>query len=118
MVLFTKAWKVKAFVENYPGTSIKEKDFMKNLVKRYNYRYKIVQRNTLITGGLVCIPILLGSVKWKLNKYQSAMLLIGSPLTIYCMSHLCPLIDFALSSDLYIRDIMKSGLPLAEVFKE
>ncbi|OMJ71325.1 hypothetical protein SteCoe_30503 [Stentor coeruleus] len=118
MKLFTNAYKVKTFIENYPGTSKEEKTFMENLLKKYNYRYQIVQKNTFMIGCLVCIPILLGSVKWRLSKYQSVLLLIGTPLTIYFMSHLCPLFDFALSTDLYIRDIMKSDLPLSEIFKE
>ncbi len=116
--LIVSAMNTKKFIENYPGSSTEEKNFMRKIKERCRLRNEYIQRNTVILLSLGLVPALLVISKKRLPRWNAVAILITTPITVYWVSKLVPFIDFATSLDVYKKEILKSELPLTQIFRD
>lgn len=108
----------KDFIENYPGMTKEEKVFMARVNQRYTSRRDAVKKNSTILAAMVCTPIVLMKMKWRMSRPKDFLVFLAMPLAIYTSGLVVPFLDFSRNSEIFIKEIVKSGLPLSNAFCE
>jgi hypothetical protein len=109
---------VRKFIEYYPGQTNDEKTFMRRLKRKYNYQSSIIKDQAMLYTSFIFVPLLLISIKYKLSRAKTFMIVGTVPIVIFSSGKIASLIDFGLRYDIYVKEITNSSLGLSEVFKE
>ena len=106
----------KEFIENYQGNTKEDRAFMRKINRKYTSRYNAAKKNATSLSAFMCIPFMLASIKYKLSQRSTLLLLGFLPILVYSSGRIYTYIDFRLCCDEYSKEIITSGLPLADIF--